>query len=254
MKSEVYKQAEYYEIAFSFIESKKQADLFENFIKNYSKIKVKKILDLACGTSLQLRELAKRNYLAIGLDCNQDMIGYLKRESSREGLKVEVVRGDMNKFQLEQKVDFAYIMMGSIIYVRNNDLFFSHLDSVANSLNKGGLYLIENLAINWADPSFFKSQSWTMKRGGIKVKTIYRISPKNALKQIVVQELRMEVNDHGKKMTYEDRDELKIIFPEEFKLLVEKNGKFEFIDYFERERVKVLKMISPDNIALLRKK
>ena len=33
MKSHIYDQAKYYEIAFSFVDPKKQGDLFEQFIK-----------------------------------------------------------------------------------------------------------------------------------------------------------------------------------------------------------------------------
>lgn len=254
MKSQIYKQAKYYEIAFSFISPKKQVDLFEKFIKKFSKIKVKSVLDMACGTALQLEEIAKRGYKTVGLDANSKMLDYLKSKALRESLKIETVKTDMNNFKLKQKVDFAYIMMGSIIYTKNNNLFLSHLNSVANSLNSGGLYLIENIAINWADPDFFKLQIWTMSKGKIKIRTTYQIKLRDALKQTVIQELKMEVDDNGKKMKFIDKDELKIIFPEEFKLLVEKNNKFELLGFFERRSMKPLKKISSDNIIILRKK
>ena len=203
---------------------------------------------------MQLREMAKRGYQSIGLDSSSKMLDYLKSESKKEGLKVETIKEDINNFKLKEKVDFAYIMMGSIIYVENNDLFLSHLNSVADSINDGGLYLIENLAINWADPSFFKPQRWTMKQDKIKVKTTYQIVPKNPLKQTVTQTLKMEVEDDGKKTEFIDKDDLKIIFPEELKLLLDKNGKFELIGFFERDNTKLLKSVSADNIVLLRKK
>ena len=171
-----------------------------------------------------------------------------------EGLKLEMVRADMNKFKLGKKVDFAYIMMGSIMYTKNNELFLSHLDSVADSLRSGGLYLVENLTMNWSDPKFLKSQSWTMRKNGTKVRTIYRITPKDPLKQIVSQSIVLEVDDNGEKKKFTDQMDLKVVFPEEFKLLIEKNGKFEFIGFFEREKVKLLKNISSNNIALLRRR
>lgn len=254
MKSQIYNQAKYYEIAFSFVDSKKQGDLFEQFIKKYGKIKVETVLDLACGTALQLREMAKRGYEAIGLDASSGMLDYLKNESLRESVKIETVKADMNNFTLKQKVDFAYIMMGSIVYTKNNDLLLSHLNSVADCLRPGGLYLIENLNINWANPKFWKPQTWTMKQGKIKVKTTFQLVPKNLLAQTVIQTIKLEVDDNGKNMEFMDKDEVKIIAPEEFKLLVEKNGKFEFIGFFEREKVKLLKEISSNNIALLRRK
>jgi SAM-dependent methyltransferase len=254
MGSQIYNQPKYYEIAFSFINAKDQVGLFEKFIKKYSKVDVKKVLDIACGPALQLREFAKKNYISTGIDSNPQMIGYLKNISIEEGLKISAIKADMNKFRLKNKVDFSYIMMGSIIYVKNNELFLSHLSSVAGALKSGGLYLIENLALNWSDPKFLKPQSWIMRKKGIKVKTTYKITLKDALKQIVSQNFSLEVDDNGVKQRFINQADLKIIFPEEFKLLIEKNGRFEFIGFFERKKVKLLKKASSNNIALLRKK
>jgi ubiquinone/menaquinone biosynthesis C-methylase UbiE len=254
MKTQIYNQAKYYEIAFSFIDPQKQGDLFEQFIKKYSKIKVGTVLDIACGTALQLREMSKRKYKTIGMDASPKMLDYLKKVSLQEKVEIETVKADMNDFELKSKIDFAYIMMGSIVYTKNNELFLSHLNSVANCLNTGGLYLIENLNINWADPMFWKKQTWTMRQGRIKVKTTFQLTPKDLLSQIVSQTIKLEVDDNGKKLEYTDRDDVKIIFPEEFKLLIEKNGKFEFINFFEREKVIPLKTISSNNIAILRRK
>jgi len=254
MKSKIYNQAKYYEIAFSFVDPRKQADLFEQFIKKYGKVKAKTVLDLCCGPAPQLREMAKRGYGAIGLDASPKMLDYLEKESSQEEVKIETVMADMNKFDLGRRVDFAYIMMGSIVYTKNNNLFLSHLNSVAHCLNPGGLYLIENLDINWANPKFWKAQKWTMRQGKIKVKTTFQLVPKNLLSQTVIQTLKMEVDDNGKKMEFMDNDEVKIVSPEEFKLLIEKNGMFEFIGFFARDKVELLKKISSNNIALLRRK
>jgi len=254
MRSQIYNQPKYYELAFSFIDAKKQINLFERFIKKYSKVKIKNVLDVACGPALQLRELARRGYDTTGIDCSYSMVNYLKKISIADNLKINVIKADMNKFSLKKKIDFAYIMMGSIIYVKNNNLFLSHLNSIADSLKSGGLYLIENLAMNWSDPAFFKAQSWSMRKNNIKVKTTYKLTPKDALRQIVTQTFTLEVDDKGTKHKYIDRIDLKIIFPEEFKLLIEKNGKFEFLGFFERNSTNKLKKISPNNIILLRKK
>jgi len=254
MKSAIYRQAEYYELAFSFINAKKQADLFERFINKYSKIEVKTIVDIACGTALQLREMSKRSYKCIGLDDSAEMLEYVKVISEKENLEIGTVKADMNNFKINNKVDFAYIMMGSIIYTETNKGFLSHLNSVAGSLKSGGLYLIENFPINWTSPKFFKQQSWTMKKGRVKVRTVYQIIPKETLRQTVNQIIKLEVVDNDKKFNFVDKNALKIIMPEELKLLVEKNGKFEFMGFFERNNMKQLRQASSDNIILLRKK
>ncbi len=254
MRSQIYTQAKYYEIAFSFIDPKSQVDLFERFIKKFSNVKVTAVLDVACGTALQLEEISRRGYETIGLDNSAQMLGYVREKFAQNGLKIETIKADMNHFTLKQKVDFAYIMMGSIIYTKNNTLFLSHLNAVADCLHTGGLYLIENLTINWADPKFWRPQKWTMKQDGIVVKTVYQMIPKDLVTQSVTQVLTIDVDDHGKKMTFVDKDDVKIISPEELKLLVEKSGKFDFLGFFERDSVKKLQKISSDNIVLLRKK
>jgi SAM-dependent methyltransferase len=91
----VYDRPLYYEIAFSFIDPVKQVDLFEEFIGRYSEIEVRRFLDLGCGPSLQLREIARRGYGAVGLDRSPEMLRYLREKAGEEGLSVETVEADM---------------------------------------------------------------------------------------------------------------------------------------------------------------
>lgn len=254
MKTEVYQQAEYYEIAFDFVDVKKQINLFEEFISKYSKIPVKSVMDIACGPALQLREFAKRGYKSTGLDLSKDMLDYLKQKSTQEKSDIETVKANMADFMLNQKVDFAYILMGSIVYLKNNKELISHLKSVANTLNSGGLYIIENLIINWADPKTWESRKWEMERGKIKVDIFYQVSLKNELAQTIEQVIKLDINDNGKSMTLEDRDELKLVMPQEFKTIVELQDDFEFIGFFERRKLEELTKSSSYNLIVLRKK
>jgi SAM-dependent methyltransferase len=183
MQSQIYNQPKYYEIAFSFVDPEKQVKLFEKFIKKYSKIKVKKVLDIACGPALQLREFSRKKYISVGIDSNPQMINYLNDISSKEA-KINVIKANMNKFRLKDKVDFSYIMMGSIIYAKNNEMFLSHLNSVADSLKSGGLYLIENMAMNWSDPKFLKSQSWVMKKRALELKRLIKLPRKTRFNKL----------------------------------------------------------------------
>jgi len=253
-KQTAYKEPFYYEVAFSFIDAKKQVDLFEKFIRKFSKVKVKRFLDLGCGPSLQLREIARRGYEAIGLDLSAEMLDYLKRKAEEEGLKIETIRADLTNFKIEKKVDFAFIMMGTISYVDSNKNFLAHLDSVASALKKGGLYLIENFRLDWANKDFFGPGSWTIERDGVQVKTTYDVQLKDALTQMITERMRLDVNDHGRKLVLEELADTKMIFPQEFLTLVQSNGKFEFIGWFERGSVKRLKKANMDNITLLRLK
>jgi SAM-dependent methyltransferase len=251
---EVYKEPLYYEIAFSFINVKKQIDLFERFIEKYSKIKVKRFLDIGCGQSLQLREIAKRGYRVTGLDSSSQMLKYLENRAKEEGIRIETIKGDMTNFKLEMKADFSFIMMGTINLIESNKKFLLHLDSLANSLKKGGLYLIENIRLYWTSKDLLGAQSWTMERYGIEVKTTYEITLKDTLDQILTDRIRLDVNDHGSKFVFEESQDVKMIFPQEFLSLIELSKKFEFIGWFQRDRMRKLKKASMDNITILRRK
>jgi len=250
----VYAEPLYYEIAFSFIDPEKQVDLFEEFIGEYSKIEVKRLLDIGCGPSLQLREAARRGYEAVGLDLSPQMLRYLEERAEEEGVSVETVKADMTDFRLEQPVDFAFIMMGTICEIGSKDGFLRHLDCVADSLREGGLYLIENLRLDWAKDGFFGPDSWTMERDGIRVKSTYDVQLKDALAQTLIETIRLDVDDHGRKLVFEESGETRMIFPQEFLILVEMNGRFEFLGWFERDRMVRLEKASMDNIILLRRK
>jgi SAM-dependent methyltransferase len=255
---EIYKHPLYYEIAFSFFDVKKQIDTFELIIKKFSRIKVRRFLDIACGPSLQLREIARRGYEAVGLDLIPEMLKYLSDKAKEESLRIETIQADMTNFRLEKKVDFAFIMMGSLVF-KSNEEFLNHLDSLAHSLKKGGLYFIQNKTVDWIRSV---EQSWDMERNGIKVKTTYKNHWKDMLKQIYTEEIVIEVNDHGKEMRFESIEDLKFIFPQEFKALIELYGKFEFLGWWEGTEstwyldkpLEKAKPLSNINMVILRRK
>lgn len=224
----IYNHPLYYEIAFSFVNPKKQVDNFEKLIRKFSKIKVRRFLDIACGPSLQLREIAKRGYKVVGLDLSSQMLNYLKKKAKEEGVKIETVRADMTKFKIRKKADFAFIMMGSLA-VESNYKFLSHLNSVASSLNKDGLYLIQNQYLERKE----SESIWKIKRGGIMVKTTYKSDFKDTLSQIYEEKITLEVHAHGKRKKFANKRDLKFIFPQEFKALLELNGKFEFLGWWK---------------------
>lgn len=256
---EIYEHPLYYEIAFSFFDPKEQIDTFEKIIKKFSKMQVRRFLDISCGPSLQLREVARRGYEAIGLDLCPEMLEYLDKKAEEEGVKVETVLADMTDFRLKEKVDFAFIMMGSL-NVESNEHFLSHLSSVAASLKRGGLYFIQNWTVDWTKP---EKQSWTMERDGVSVETTFELRLKDVLNQIGTERITLDVNDHGKREKYVQKDrDLKMIFPQEFKTLIKLNGKFEFLGWWEGTEstwfldkpLEKAEKLSGINMVLLRRK
>jgi SAM-dependent methyltransferase len=250
----VYDEPRYYEIAFSFVDIPRQVDLFEAFIEEYSRSDVRRVLDIGCGPAQQLREMIKRGYEGVGLDRSPQMLGYLAERAEEKGVAVETVRADMTDFRLEEGVNFAFILMDTIGLIESREKLLSHIDSVAASLGSGGLYLIENMKLNWASDEFFGSQSWTMEEDEVRVETTYRVELVDALSQTLRETMTMNVDDHGEHVVLEEKLETRMFFPQEFVTLVELRGRFEFLGWFERGSTRRLREASPDNIALLRRR
>jgi len=250
----VYKEVEIYALAFSFIDAKSQVDRFEQYIREHSPIPVHRVLDVCCGPAVELREFACRGYSGVGLDHSSEMLAYLKQKGKEENVVFDTVQADMRSFELPQPVDFAYNMVGSIVYVADTPGLLVHLSCMAKALNQGGLYLIENLTIHWTNPNLWQPIRWTMEHKGISVQTTYQLELVNALEQTVYHKLSYLVNEHGQTREIKSEALVKLFFPQEFKTIVELQGYFDVVGFFERDSTRPIHDVKTDNIVLLRKK
>lgn len=245
-----YDYPQYYEIAFSYQDVKRQVDFFERVAKKFCKTNVRRFLDIGCGPSPQLREIARRGYEAVGLDINPKMLQYLNRKAVEEGLKIETVHADMRDFELKKRCDFVFALSGSV-YVNSNYEFLKHLSCVANALNDGGIYLLENVTLALR-PRY--REEWTMKRDGIEVKTTFETTMIDVIEQISQEKLVFEVNDHGERKKLVSFVESKDFAPQELKSLVEFSGLFKFLGFFKHLSLRLLGEKMENNMVLMQKK
>jgi SAM-dependent methyltransferase len=252
-----YSHPRFYEIAFAFVDPRRQADLLLTHARRHARVPARAFLDVGCGPAPQLRELARRGYRAVGLDRSERMLAYLRGRARAEGLRIETVRADMRSFGLREKVDIAFIMMGTIAYLKDNDEVLSHLRSVAGAVKRGGLYVIENMKLDWAGEAgggLFGGQVWTAADGDTEVRTTYGVRLVDGLSQTLEETLTLEVDDGGERWLLTDRALTKMVMPEEFKALVRLEASFEFVGWFERLSPKRLRKASFDNMAVLRRR
>ena len=226
--SDLYDHPRYYELAFSYRDIMREVDVFEECFRKYSRIPVRKVLELACGPSPHLEELAKRGYEYIGLDTNRVMIDYAQRKSKALGIRPILLLANMTDFSLEMPVDFAYTMLGSL-YAKTTHEILSHLASVAEALNPGGLYLLD-WCVNFQWDEVIGEQNWSIEKEGVKVDVKFmNEGVVDRLAQTWKNKIIVEVDDHGRIFHLENIEVSRMIFPQEFLLLIEKSGLFEFI-------------------------
>ena len=227
--NKLYDNPKYYEIAFSFRDIKKEVDVFEEAIKKFSRIPVKRVLEIGCGNSPHLEELIKRGYEYIGIDLSKTMIKYSQKKASGIKGSVQLIHTNMVDFSLRTKVDFAYIMLGSL-YVKNTNELISHFDSVSKVLKKGGLYFLDG-CIQFK-PSKKYSESWEIDRGGTIVKSTYSTQIVNSLEQIFEEVISLNINDKDKTKKIVEKTFKRIIYPQEFLFFIANRKDFEFMGFW----------------------
>jgi len=218
----------YYEIAFSYRNIPEEVDLFEENFRRFAKIDIHSVLEIACGNSPHMEELLKRGFRYAGIDLNDAMLEYSRAKAKPPGHEIELHKADMNDFAIPEPVDFAYIMLGSLSSPTTEALH-RHFDCVAGAVKPGGLYLLD-WCIN-TDPATGAS-SWEMERDGIRVMTTVEWTAVNTVKQLVRETITLAVNDHGTEKLLTDSHVRRVIYPQEFRLLVSAHPHWEFMGWW----------------------
>lgn len=223
---DLYRYPHYYEIAFSFRDLPKQVDFLEAAVARFSKVRVRSVLELASGLSPYLREWHRRGYRYCGLELSRHMIAAARDRAGRAGIPLRVFQRDMNSFRLRRvKVELAYVLLGSL-YATSNRQLFSHFDSVARVLARGGLYVMDG--VMHARLLSDNRQRWTISRSGATVTTTYNAEVIDHLAQTYNEHLVLNISNRAKTRRIESRVRHKFFFPQEFRSLIECHGAFEF--------------------------
>ncbi|MEW5870735.1 MAG: class I SAM-dependent methyltransferase [Chloroflexota bacterium] len=226
---EVYQNPKYYEIAFSYRDLAAEVDVFEQAIRQYSRIPVSAVLELGCGHAPHLAELARRSYRYLGLDLSPAMLAYAREKAEALHAPARFVLADMTGFELDQPVDFAYILLGSL-HTRNTAELISHFDSVGRALQPGGLYFLD-WCVNFT-PGSGSREAWEMVEGRIQVKTTFQTTLVDPVEQLYEESLALEVDDDGDKQAFRETMRVRQIYPQEFLLFIAARNDFEFVGWW----------------------
>ncbi len=218
----------YYEIAFSYRDIPKEVEVMQELIRRYSLIPVKRVLELGCGNSPHMQELLRLGYCYVGIDLSPEMLQYSRQKAQQLGQAVELYRQDMNDFQLDKPVDFAFVMLGSLYAAATSELI-SHFASVSRALNPGGLYFLDwCVDFSWIADT---TDSWTMERNGITVEVSYSSKLLNYIDQTFREKITLLVKEGGSTRRLQQDSIRRAIYPQEFLLISGQQG-FEFIGWW----------------------
>jgi SAM-dependent methyltransferase len=225
-----YEYPRYYEIAFN-LARKRECDFIEEVFERHSKVRVKRIVDLACGTGQHLLRLARRGYSVTGLDLSKASLDYIADRASSLGVSVRLRRANIGRFHLPLRQDAAICMTDSQGHLLTNDAILSHFKSVGKVLKPGGLYVFDRmLPEDWLNPT--QEYRWTRRQGNTAVTTTFRtllnIDP---VRQTCWEELIFDVVENGARRRTYQRYQTRVVFPQELKTLVALSGVFDLVSW-----------------------
>jgi SAM-dependent methyltransferase len=227
--STVYDNPTYYEIAFAFRNIPEEVSVFEDCIERFSKIKVKKILELGCGPCSHMQEWNRRGIHYTGLDLNPEMIAFARKRAETLNSDATFYMGDMIRFSLSDKVDFACVLLGSL-FIKNEADLYDHFDAVATVLKPGGLYFWD-----WCVQfgKFEDSQSqWQTEKDGVGVTTNYTFKTLDPDQQTFIETIELSFDDDSVRCQLQESHLRRAIFPEELLRFLETRSDFEFIGWW----------------------
>lgn len=220
-----------YEIAFD-MNRKGEVDFLAHCFKHHARGRVRRVLDIACGTGPHLIRLAERGYDMIGLDLSPKNIEFLDERLEARGDHAELIVGDMTAFRLRRRVDAAICMQDSQGHLLTNEQIVAHLRGVGRALRPGGVYVFDRyMASSWTNPA--RSWSWSRRRGRLIVRASFSaLHDVDPVTQVFRERMTLEAVENGTRRVYRQTHRSRMVFPQELRALVELAGGFEFVQWF----------------------
>lgn len=233
MGSSIYDYPQYCEVVFNSRDVIAEADVIEESIRRFSRIPVKRVLDICCGIAPHAGELARRGYEYVGLDNNRNMIRYCNEHWSSASPRPEFVLGDMLSFNTQAPVDFAFTMVGSLIYLTTRRAFASHFDAVSNALRPGGLYFLD-ACVSFDDPRLEKRPPLRQSvPGGPTVSSKVKTRLVDPADQIYEENWSFDIDDHGECLHINAIERWRAIFPQEFLDFFDQRPDFRILGWWQ---------------------
>ena len=135
-------------------ETRKDVDFICNVLDLHEGAKV---LDLFCGTGRHSLDLARRGYLATGIELNPDYLELGKQSSKGIANAPKFIQGDVRYIDFGEGYDAVIVMFQSFGYFSDLE-DKSVLSKIFDSLKPKGRFLIEILNRDWILKNFVEIQ------------------------------------------------------------------------------------------------
>ncbi|MBW3542159.1 MAG: class I SAM-dependent methyltransferase [Planctomycetes bacterium] len=163
----IYDFPKYYDLVFGS-DWRAEIAFLEACFEEHALRPVLRLFEPACGTGRLMIRFAERGYNITGNDLNPKAVDFCNARFRRRGFGPAAVVGDMSAFRLRHKCDAAFNTINSFRHLPSDQAAESHLRCVAQSLAKGGIYVL-GLHLTPLRGPRVEAESWSARRGNLSV-------------------------------------------------------------------------------------
>ncbi|MEZ4863765.1 MAG: class I SAM-dependent methyltransferase [Caldilineaceae bacterium] len=224
----IYEAAELYHYAFGFRDTARDAGVLMAASDRFGN-GGRRFLEIACGDCPYVLELMQAGVDYHGLDLSSSMVAFSAERARAAGYSVDdrLHLADMRDFLLPKTFDLAFVLMGSLHFLANNE-FLQHLDRVHAHLAPGGIYVLE-WCIEYS-PTVEKHSTWTEESPLGEIHIDYHLRQQSALGQQFEERINFIVNGA---LAASSIDTVYMRYPNEFALLLQSHAPlWEIVGHF----------------------
>ena len=226
---EYYELAKYYDmISQKYVPYKKHFKFIEGALEKYGK-KVKRILDLACGTGTHSVYLARKGYDVVGIDISREMLNIAREKARAAGVRAEFLEGDIRDMHFNNEFDAAICINQSVMYCITRSDIRNFIVGARDSLKRGGILIVDFLSIY--DKVASAGKEWVDSEG-VRIECI-REETYNRVSQILTDKLTYFVTEGEMIQRFEGYEQSRVFYPQEFLFYLESIGNFRILGMHE---------------------
>lgn len=227
----VYDYPSYYDIIFASDWKSEFRFLQACFAKHVSG-EVRRVFEPACGTGRLLIKLATAGYDVSGNDLNPKAVDYCNGRFTRKGYEPAAFVGDMADFRLPRKVDAAFNLINSFRHLPTEKAATAHLHCVANSLRKGGIYLL-GLHLSPVNQRICDEECYTARRGTVFVESRLWTKSVDSRRRVEMVGMTLDVTMPKQQLQLVDEMPFRMYTAAQFQKLLSRAPELELVETYD---------------------
>jgi SAM-dependent methyltransferase len=183
----------------------------------------KRLFEPACGTGRLIYRLAKKGFLADGLDLNPKAVAYCNARLEKAGMKNRAFVADMTDFSVKRPYDLAFNTINSFRHVLTHQGAVGHLQSMHGAIRSGGVYLL-GIHLTPTEVTPTDHESWSAQRGHLSISTWMWPVSKDKKTRIEKFGIRFDIHTPTERFRINDCLVLRSYTPKQVERLVDDAG------------------------------